>query len=237
MSRGDYMGFMDTLKGIFKTHQNKEDAKIIKNNEPEKPKGFGYKCSWLAIKTEDIDKIIRVLDLKNVYISNWTNGLSAAHNFEKEVFISPQLGEWTLVIGNSLPSAEEDTSKDIVITMLKSLSKEFKEVQYFSTHRVVEYHAWAKAIDGEIKRAYCYIGEIAITRWNIGKKTEDEIELGFDFFDENLPEAIEDSYWERDDLTYPYEETVMQISKRWSIDTSFENSTYEKGLGKIGKID
>lgn len=71
----------------------------------ENPKTFGFKCAWLAIKTQDIDKVVKALELKNIRVANWTSGFEARNEINGEVFVSPPLGEWILVIGLSLPQA------------------------------------------------------------------------------------------------------------------------------------
>ena len=91
-------------------------------------------------------------------------------------------------------------------------------VQSFSTHRIVEYHAWAKAEGGELRRAYAYSGESGVTILDIGEASEQEHTLGFHVFDERSPQAEKESYWDNDTLTYRGEEYVVQLAGRWSID-------------------
>jgi hypothetical protein len=203
----------------------------------EKPIPFGYKCCWLAIKSTDIEGITSALNLSSIEETNWTKGLEEAYEASGKVFVSPALDNWVLVIGISLPDAGGSRRKDSMTPLLVKLSAKFGEVQYFATHRVVDYHAWAKVIDQNIVRAYAYLGESGSTLWNVGELTEEEKELGFSFFDESSEEAENDEYWEREDLSYPDEENVMDIAKKWSIDTSFENADYPVGKGLIGKLN
>jgi len=59
-----------------------------------------------------------------------------------------------------------------------------------------------------------HIGLQNLQRANV---TPEERKLGFAFFDERSPEANDDSYWEREDLTFPNEMNVMDIAREWSI--------------------
>jgi hypothetical protein len=202
----------------------------------EIPISFGYKSCWIAIKSNDIDKIINSLNLSNIKEANWTFGLKEAQNINGNVFVSPILGQWVLVIGVSLPDAGDSERPDKLTPLLENLSLRIGEVQYFGTHRVVDYHAWAKVVDGNVIRAYAYLGERGETIWSKGKLTDEEKELGFYFFDETSNEAECEGYWERQDLSYPNEENVLQIAGKWGIDTSFENGNYTPSKGLIGHL-
>ena len=110
-------------------------------------------------------------------------------------------------------------------------------VQSFSTHRIVEYHAWAKAEGGELRRAYAYSGESGVTILDIGEASEQEHTLGFHVFDERSPQAEKESYWDNDTLTYRGEEYVVQLAGRWSIDpTRLEDRTQPVVDGWLGSL-
>lgn len=179
---------------------------------------------------------MKSLGLTEIRDSNWSTGLEVANDTNGEVFVTSPLDEWVLVIGLSLPDSGDSERPDKITPILKNLSREFGEAQYFGSHRVVDFYAWAKSKDGEIVREYAYCGEKGETTWDIGEKTKEEIQLGINFFNENSPEALEDGYWERTDLTYPDEESVLGISRLWSIDTTFESKSYLPNNGIIGKI-
>src|SRR5262249_23606728 len=71
---------------------------------------------------------------------------------------------------------------------LQDLSKKLGHVQYFGTHRVSSYVAWAKAERGHIIRAYGWADETPV---NLGARTAAEGELGFDCLDETRATAAE----------------------------------------------
>ncbi|WP_371371930.1 hypothetical protein [Sporomusa aerivorans] len=200
------------------------------------PIEFGYKCSWLAIKTNDTQKVVESLKLKDVKESDWSNGITAAYRDNGEVYVTPQIGEWILIIGCSLPDSGDSRYPDKITPLLIKLSSEFPEVQYFATHRTIEYHAWAKAINGHIIRAYAYIGEQGVTIWNKGEQTKEEKELNFNFFNEKVPEANNSTYWERTDLRYPDEQDVIKLVRKWINDKFFQTKIISEKNGIIGTL-
>jgi hypothetical protein len=119
--------------------------------------------------------------------------------------------------------------------LLERLSRRFGEAQYFCTHRVVEMHVWARAIQGRLVRGYGYSGERGQTLWDEGEPTRAERDLGFRFFDERSPEATREGYWERADLSFPDEGAVMRLAAAWSINpTTLDQQSREPGLGVLG---
>src|SRR5215813_5575917 len=121
---------------------------LFRNEEgPSLPQSFGYKSAWLALKTGDADAVVKALGLKNVRAANWKTGLDEAYKYDfsepnnSSLFITPPLGEWTLVVGQGLSdwcAGEEMTSP--IRSKLSDLSSIFDDAQYFLTHRVVEMH-------------------------------------------------------------------------------------------------
>jgi len=201
------------------------------------PIAFGYKCSWLAIKTNDAQRVIDSLNLKDVKKSDWSNGIKAAYRGCGEVYVTQPIDGWVIVIGNSIPDAGDSMYPDKITPVMNKLSLEFSEVQYFSTHRVVEYHAWAKVINGHVIRAYAYIGEQGLTIWNKGEPTKEEKELNFNFFNEKVPEANNNTYWERKDLRYPNEQDVIKLAKKWINNEIFQTNIISEKNGTIGTFN
>ena len=206
--------------GIFSFFRKGSNEK----KEPDFPCPFGYKISWYAIKNETPQSIVEKLKLKVIGESNWQNGIDRVHNLQNSAFVSPPLDDYVLVIGIS-PDDEHE--------IVKKHALSFKELQYFGTHRVVEYHAWAKFIDGKIIRSYCYVGESGEVTWCEGDITFEEKSLGFDKFPSSTEETFSDEF---DYGNLPNEENVLDIAKAWGIDPRFEGKTYEKGTGFICKF-
>ena len=193
-----------------------------------RPQAFGYKSAWFALRTSRGAEIVEALELESVRRVSWKTGLS--HAWDGGPFVSPAVAGWTLVV--EAPAISEG-NKEAILDQLSSLSARFGEAQYFATHRVVELHAWARARDGEIERAYCWLGESGITVLDRGEETELERDLHLHLLEEGAEDTGE---WD-DGLEVPDEETVMEIARNWSLSpTDLEELDSEPELGWIGRV-
>ncbi len=209
-------------------------AQMTSNPVPDSPAPFGYKICWLAVLSTDGAAIAEAVGLVEPQRSTWAQGVQAA--YDGAVFVAPPVGGWTLVVGDAVVPGVEHADGPWR-AMLVALSKRFGVVQFFATHRVVELHARACARDGVVKRAYGYVGESGETLFDDGVQTPEEVGLGFRFFDDNSPEAEDDAYWEREDLSYPDEKSVMALARRWSISpVDLSASSAEPMLGLVGPM-
>ncbi|MFJ2081108.1 hypothetical protein ACIOBK_00860 [Micromonospora chokoriensis] len=87
-------------------------------------------------------------------------------------------------------------------------------MQYFGTHRVVDYHGWGRARGGVVERAFAYLGERGEVLFDVGERTIEEHALGVGAaYDEDDP-------WDDEEETSPWpdEETVLTLAGHWSID-------------------
>ena len=203
---------------------------------PDRPVAFGYKIAWLAVHTHRAEEVIDALPISDLRRANWRTGIDAAYG--GATFVSPPVNGWVFVISSSLPELgcdEESLRKWSTLT--QSLAERFDDVQYFATHRIVDYHAWARLIQGKERRAFAYLGERGETLVDRGTQTAAEEELGHAFFDERSPEAESDAYWEREDLAFPDEENVTQVAGKWSIDpTTLGSPDDPLSVGWIGTL-
>lgn len=187
--------------------------------EPDSPVPFGYKCAWLAISTEDSEAVVQALALRHVHKSGWQKGIESAYG--GEVFVTPPLQGWVLVVSSRLPDIPDRTRPDELAPLVKTLGKKFPQVQYFGTHRVVEYHGWLRATQGEIVRRYAYLGERGETLCDEGKRTEEETKLGLIY----------------NDCKFPKEQDVMRLAGAWSIDpTTLDELKLGKSEGYLGSL-
>lgn len=201
--------------------------------EQDKPIEFGYKIVWIAVKTNNKSELSKILGLKNSKPSNWKSGIENA--YENSVFITPQIGDWTLAVGMGLPLGDSQESIKKLEKVLNELSSEFGEAQFFGTHRVVEYHNWMKSVNGKIERVYSYVGESMENIKVYGKPTEPESKLNL--FNSLSEEAKSDEYYDREDLDYADEELVMKIAEYWSVNPTklTERTDIKNELGIVGK--
>jgi hypothetical protein len=187
--------------------------------QADSPVPFGYKCAWLAIKTEDSQAVVQALGLQDVRKSGWQEGIDAAYN--GEFFVAPPIKGWVLAASLALPEIADKTRSDQLSPLVKALAKKFPDVQYFGTHRVVEYHGWLRATKGEIVRRYAFLGERGETLSNEGKRSEEETKLGLIFNDEK----------------FPTEQHVMELAGAWSVDpSSLDKLKLEKSIGYLGSL-
>lgn len=181
--------------------------------QADTPLPFGYKTGWLAIKGGTPEQIIDTLQLKNKISANWQSGMKLAG--EGQIFVSPLIDGYVLLIG----------PMELELEQLEEMAKNFEELQYFVSHRVVELHSWTLFRAGELVRHYYYIGESGEVE-SIGELTEEEKELDFDSLI-----MSEDDDW--DEATFPDEESVLEIAAAWGVDTSMQNHQEEKSVGYV----
>ncbi len=181
---------------------------------PDKPVPFGYKNSWLCVKASSPEEVIEKIGLKNPRVCNWNDGVYG----NRGVFVSPVLDGYVLVVAWGTDILDTDPSR------LDELAKKFSELQFFSTHHVVEYHAWVKYVGGEMVRGYGYCGDIGEVLLNKGAVTSEETELG-------LTNLLPDSEADWDNYDFPDEQNVLDVAAAWGIDTLFQRKTYPESMG------
>lgn len=190
---------------------------------PDEPIPFGMKISWFAIKADSPQTVMDRLGCTDRRVCNWSSAFEAVSNSE-QVFVTPCLDGWVLVLNYDRPANYNDMER------LKEIASQFEQVQYYASHRVVELNCWTKFCNGELVRGYYYIGESGEVPWDYGEITPEEKELGLTV----LPkEEIED--W--DDVTFPDEESVIEIAGKWSVHPFLEKYKGTKSTGFLCKMD
>jgi hypothetical protein len=178
------------------------------------PEPFGYKTAWLAISTDSAKEVVEELALKKVASCSWKQGVRKAYGGDG-LFVTPSVQGWTLVVGD-LPEIGQPDLRP----MLERLSSRFGTAMYFGTHRVVEYHAWARAERGVLVRAFGFLGESGEYIANVGARTPAEVELNVGLADEHR---------------FPDEESVLKLAGKWSLDPrEFGPNTRSSGAGWFG---
>ncbi len=153
----------------------------------------------------------------------WGAGVGAA--YAADVFVCPPVDGWILVMGSEVLTTEVDPAE---------FSRRLGcEVQVFKTHRVVELHAWARAVDGILIRSFEYVGESGEITVNLGEVSvaeEDEVRAANCAGLPVGPVPFDDV-----DLVVPTEETVMVIAHEWSLDPTQLEGTDER-CGILGQL-
>lgn len=222
---------------------------------PDTPLSFGYKIQWYAIRTADTAEVAEAFQLDQPQPANWQTGLTAA--FQGYYFISPPLAGWTLAVNAFMPDLGA-AGADNPLETIKRLSSRFGEACYFGSHRVVDYYAWAKAVNGELIRAYSYVGESDEVLVDEGAPTAEERDNGLIFagaddeyeyvdeYDDNNDDTDageddsgdgadgEEEYDEESYVYVPCEDDVISIAGLWTISPFLEDEDYERGTGIAG---
>ena len=186
---------------------------------------FEQACRWLAIRGESLGAVQAALNLRHVVQCSWEEGLGEAH--EDKLFISPPISGWILVVGLGLPDPSDDV--DRCYLFLTALSRRLGQVQFFSSNRVLNHHAWVLVEKGSVTRAYAWADE---TVWNQGQMTASERDLEMRCFDY----GTEVLFTHREILAANAEK-VTQLAARWSIDPSaICESNWKAGTGIVGEF-
>jgi hypothetical protein len=145
------------------------------------------------------------------------------------------------------------------------LMKRFDDVQFFGSHRVVDFVAWARALKGKPVRIFAWTGSEDAVLANVGEQTLEEAKLKFADLSGLSPSdavdkmfAIEEEQGaEQDKLVasglsrrealtrvrqngrggFPDETDVVELAALWSIDPSrLSDQDHPHGLGLAARL-
>ena len=148
---------------------------------PDKPKGFGFKVLWFAVKASNPASVLNALEFGETMPANWASGLATVYG-DQWVFASPPVSGWILVVGLSLPYPTNETHHDIgkrFDVLFSRLMQRFDDVQFFGSHRVSDFVTWARAVKGKPMRIFAWSGSVGEVLTNFGEQTPEEAKLGF----------------------------------------------------------
>ena len=217
---------------------------------PDKPKGFGFKVLWFAVKASNPASVLNALEFGETMPANWASGLATVYG-DQWVFASPPISGWILVVGLSLPYPTNETHHDIgkrFDVLFSRLMKRFDDVQFFGSHRVCDFVTWARAVNGKPMRTFAWSGSNGEVLANFGEQTLEEAKLGlinltglspsdavdkiFKIVGEQQDEAdalVASGLSRREALArvrqngrgnFPSETDVVELAALWSIDPS-----------------
>ncbi|MBU2666869.1 hypothetical protein KOI35_25485 [Actinoplanes bogorensis] len=190
--------------------------------------GFGGKQAWLAVRADGRDDlaagVIAALGLRDLGEVPWRDGIDLAHLTDDRVAVTPPLPGardhvWVLATGRRLlqPGVPVD-----VVGLSATLGT---EVQFFATHRVTELHRWQRAAEGELIRAFGYVGQTGeVTSWH-GEPDPAERDAG-------LPGVLDD-----ETTVLVGEKDVLAVANAWSIDPTTLTGRRAPGPLRIGAAD
>ena len=198
---------------------------------PEAPLPFGPKMAWLAIPGYQPSEVIAALRLGDVAPANWTKGLGEAYADNNQVFVTPTLSGWVLVVGKTLWQKADMNRSAENIQWLKEVGRLFGNACFFSTMRGLGNHGWVGIRGGNIVRAYGYSGELQELIWLLGEPTEEEIAINPAFANE-MQERREPNFRP----IVPDEKMVLAMAAAWSVDVSFSSRRYPPDFGFLGTL-
>lgn len=189
---------------------------------PTLPVSFGFKMAWIAVRCDQHEEVANFLLLQGYHPLSWEKGIEAAYASltTKEVFVTPPINGWTLVVGWYLENIEDAQPKHRVYRLLEAISSKFGEAQLFATHRGVDTHVWMLAKDGNVLRVFAC--------------SEDQT---FDFGPLTEVEQTLDLFEQPKDQWFASEDDVMLVAAAWSIDpSSLTEDAGKAELGMFGEI-
>ena len=179
---------------------------------------LGPSMSWLAVGTDDVNRLVSMLGLIDVQRCTLSAGVTSIYQgrkSDKTIFVSSPIGGWTLVAGVSLPQPLGKNFTDKTTPLLLELSETFGEAQYFASFPEFDHYAWFKVVNGRVVRAFA-AGDDGEIR-NKGRVTAAEQMLGLKFFELRGVDARTGDAGGAMMLS-PTESQVFQLAARWSVD-------------------
>jgi hypothetical protein len=162
---------------------------------------------WMAVRATDPKAVQSALGLNQPTPCSWTEGMTG----EKGFFVGPPVNSWIIVTGSGLPNPSCDV--DECFRFLARISGQLGQVQLFHADRILHHHAWVRAENGVVTRAYAWACE---TIWNQGAKTPAEIELSMKCF--GYGEEPNADSWAAVEWTAANVGKVPLLATRWSLD-------------------
>jgi hypothetical protein len=178
---------------------------------------FGFKTTWLAVRDRPAEAVADALRLESRETLPWDAGVERA--YRQGVFVTPPVRGWILAHGRldllPLPSGVPDPGFPEWLT---DLSRRLGDVQVFANERGWGHHAWAKASNGVIERAFAVSDGTLPTFIGLVTPAEREINRGVRTFTEEEARSWDDAQWDAWHESTPSEFDVLKIAARWSID-------------------
>lgn len=212
------------------------ERRIVFNDFPDHPCGFGPEMAWIAIRSTDLSAIVAALEIGDPISANWNCGIGSVYDAdlgENRVFVSPPVEGWVFVVGTCLPHPHGRFFVDKCTPLLAGLSERFGDVQYFACLAELDVYAWVKFAAGRLVRGFG-IGDDGVV-WRSGRTTREERLLGLKLFElRGVRGRNGDAGGEL--LMHPTPEHVMGLAGHWSVNpTLLDSEGALPGTGVTGE--
>src|ERR1700722_5575183 len=122
------------------------------NTSPPEP--FGYKMGWIAVRSTDMKAVAASIPLRSQSPASWHDGLAAAYKssastHDDTVFIAPPINVWICIVGWWAMGTSEKDSVRWTTKTVSGLSARFSEAHGYATYRIIDYHHWIMAKQGQ----------------------------------------------------------------------------------------
>ncbi len=206
---------------------------------PDGPEPFGTGTAWLAVHTADIDRIIAILGLGEIALSNWQNGLAIVEDpdyCDTYVFVTPPVDGWTFVVGLGLPYPAGRGYRDRCLPLLLALGRAFSDVQYFYACPMLDIFAWSRFSGARLRRSFAWGDEGMV--WNKGAVTAAERQLGLRVFTSGeTGQSLVPADIDEDESGYPNVQHVLRMAGAWSLNPeTFDRLPEDPAQGYIGRM-
>lgn len=215
---GVFIIIASSLAGRRRQRSDHRAVEIEIDATPDLPTGFGYKMTWLAVRADSSDAVMKSLSLSAAVPANWRSGDLLIYNSrsgDPRVFVTPAVQGWVIIAGTPVDEPTDEAKHLKWDATIRSLSKQFGDCQYFGNHRVSSYFAWSRWKDGNLVRRFIY-GDGDET--SFGEETPEEARLPFKLpLDPSIPQPKRPPGVPEEEFRFPDEEDVMTLAERWSI--------------------
>lgn len=192
--------------------------------EPDAPAFPRAAVAWLALRTTDLDSVVRTLRLRTVLPANWGAGLDEVA--DGAVFVTPPVAGWVLAIGAVF--AAHDVERWLP-ELLQRLGGSFATVVWAAADDAGERHGFALCEGGELRRGYAFDGELGTTFWH-GDVTDAERALHC-HIDDPRDRSDDDIKW------WPDQALVRRVAAAWSLDVDrLASEPVPPGVGRVGRL-
>jgi hypothetical protein len=177
-----------------------------------------------VVRTCDSAAVVKALALRTVLPANWSAGL--AEVAELGVFVSPPVDGHVLVVGGDLQRLD-DLDADVV-PRLVLLSRRFGAAWWFQCDDRRDRFGWARAVAGEVERAYGFDGEAGHRAWQ-GEVTAAERRFGC-FVDDPRDRSDDPVKW------WPDHSIVVGIAAAWGGAPQPGGAAAPGAVGCVGRL-